>query len=99
MARSPSPLILGLETSCDDTGVALLRGKTVLAHLVSSQFQLHKGYRGIHPILAARAHEQNLPLLLQHALETAQLRPSEIDAIAVTAGPGNLSYPEVLLRF
>jgi len=80
--------ILAIETSCDETAIALLeantRGYRVLANLVSSQIEIHKKYGGIVPEVAARKHVETMPILLKDAL-TGQKKP---DVIAVTAGPG-----------
>ena len=81
-------LILGVETSCDDTGVAVVAdGSRVLANLVSSQIE-HAAYGGVVPEIAARKHLENLPWLLPRALELADIELAEIEAIAVTRGPG-----------
>lgn len=81
-------LVLGIETSCDDTSVALLEDGAVLANEVASQFKVHEAYGGVVPELAARAHLENLPWVLDNALEKAGKTLSQIDLIAVTAGPG-----------
>jgi len=83
-------LILSIETSCDDTGVALLdiRGGKIkiAADFVSSQNDIHAPYGGVVPNLAVRAHYKNLPILLESVLK--KINPSKIDLIAVTNGPG-----------
>ncbi len=86
-------LILGIETSCDETAVALARahadGKCeVVASLVSSQTRLHEPLGGIVPDLAARAHVRNLPVLVAELKKQTQLEWSDLGAIAATAGPG-----------
>ena len=82
-------LILGIETSCDDTGVALARdGNPVLANLVSSQVEIHRPYGGVVPEIASRAHIENLPPLVGQALEQARVQMGEVDAVAVTSTPG-----------
>lgn len=90
-------IILAIETSCDDTAVALIKasGKKlpkfeVLSNIVSSQVKIHAKYGGVYPTLAKREHQKNLPLVLQRTLKEAQFasRPSKIDLIAVTMGPG-----------
>ena len=84
-------LTLGIETSCDDTGLALLEGsRNVLAEVLSSQTEIHAPYGGVVPEVASRMHEEKfLPLLIK-LLESAQIKdPSkEIDLIAITVGPG-----------
>ena len=82
------PLILGLESSCDDTAAALLRGREILASVVEGQSALHADFGGVVPEIAARAHAERLDLCVERALEQAGVPLSEVDAIAVTAGPG-----------
>ncbi|MGE0827143.1 MAG: tRNA (adenosine(37)-N6)-threonylcarbamoyltransferase complex transferase subunit TsaD [Candidatus Binatia bacterium] len=90
MSFSPwkEPCILGVETSCDDTAAAILRGKNILANVVSSQDQVHSHYGGIVPELASRHHMENILPIIDSALSQAQVRLSELDGIAVTCGPG-----------
>ena len=84
--------ILGIESSCDDTAAAVVRGKaadgTVLSSIVVGQEELHAAYGGVVPEIAARAHAEQLDIAVETALETAQMTLADIDAIAVTAGPG-----------
>ncbi len=84
--------ILGLESSCDDTGAAILRGAegqaAILANVVASQTDLHAAFGGVVPEIAARAHAEKLDLMVEQALEEAGVALAEIDAVAVTAGPG-----------
>jgi N6-L-threonylcarbamoyladenine synthase len=81
--------VLGIETSCDETAVAVVEdGRVVLSNLISSQFDLHARYGGVVPEVAARAHVQALSPLLEQALERAGCRMADIDAVAVTVGPG-----------
>src|SRR5579884_1050236 len=84
-------VILGIETSCDETAAALVRaGEQVLSNVVSSQFAVHKPYGGVVPELASREHLRNIVPVVQAALEGAGVTPdySGVDAIAVTQGPG-----------
>ncbi|MCD8545954.1 tRNA (adenosine(37)-N6)-threonylcarbamoyltransferase complex transferase subunit TsaD [Candidatus Woesebacteria bacterium] len=81
-------IFLGIDTSCDDTSIAVLRDRQVLANIISSQDDTHKEYGGVVPILAKREHEKNFPIVLDNALHTAGVTPAEIDHIAVTIGPG-----------
>jgi N6-L-threonylcarbamoyladenine synthase len=82
-------IVLGLETSCDETGVALLDSESgVLAHALHSQVEMHRDYGGVVPELASRDHIRRLPSLVQRSLAEAKLRLPQVDAIAVTAGPG-----------
>ena len=81
--------ILAIETSCDETAVAVLRGRSeLLASEVASQIDLHKLYGGVVPEAASRQHLRELPLLLEHTLKTAGVKLAEVDAFAATAGPG-----------
>ncbi len=82
------PLVLGIETSCDETGVGIVRGNTLLANIVASSMDEHARYGGVVPEVAARAHLEALPSVLTEALETAGVTFADLDAIAVTTGPG-----------
>ncbi len=82
-------LILAIETSCDDTSVAILCDKVILANVVSSQLD-HSQYGGVVPELASRKHLVNLQIVLEQALYQAQISLIDIDAIAFTQGPGLL---------
>jgi N6-L-threonylcarbamoyladenine synthase len=82
-------LTLGIETSCDETSVAVVAdGRHVLSNVIHSQVELHKEFGGVVPELAARDHLERLPHLLDLALEQAGAKPSDLDLIAVTRGPG-----------
>lgn len=84
-----APLVLGIESSCDETAAALVRGDgMVIADVVSSQVALHAPYGGVVPELAARAHVQNIVPVLQGAFAQAGIALCDVDAIAVTHGPG-----------
>lgn len=83
-----SPLILGLESSCDDTAAALTRGQTVLSSVVMGQNSLHAAYGGVVPEIAARAHAERLDIAVKQALQEADVTLRDVDAIAVTSGPG-----------
>jgi N6-L-threonylcarbamoyladenine synthase len=82
------PLILGIESSCDETGVGIVRGNELLANEVASSVQLHARYGGVVPELASRAHLEAMVPTLQRACARADVDLSELDGIAVTAGPG-----------
>lgn len=83
------PLILAVDTSCDETSVAILKGRRVLANIVSSQTELHKKWGGVVPHVSRRAHEENLPKAYAEALKKAGVdSPGQFDAVAVTKGPG-----------
>jgi N6-L-threonylcarbamoyladenine synthase len=81
------PVILAIETSCDETAVAILRGTELLASEVASQTE-HEAYGGVVPEVASRNHLVHAPRLLEHALGTTGVALDEIDAFAATSGPG-----------
>ena len=85
-------IILGVETSCDETAIAIIEVKDnkiqVLSNVVSSQVKLHAKYGGVVPNLAAREHEKNLPRVFTLALKKSKLKITDIDLMAVTRGPG-----------
>jgi len=86
-------LVLGIETSCDDTGIAVVSDvRGVISQRVSSQYDVHRSYQGVVPHLARRAHLQNIEILLKEVMEGGQASSSfdfsELSAIAVTVGPG-----------
>ncbi|MCX7653484.1 MAG: tRNA (adenosine(37)-N6)-threonylcarbamoyltransferase complex transferase subunit TsaD [Fervidobacterium sp.] len=81
-------LVLGIETSCDETSIALVEDNKVLSNLVYSQIQTHKKFGGVVPEIAAREHLKKLPLLFLQLLNEAEVDLSKIDGIAVTQGPG-----------
>jgi N6-L-threonylcarbamoyladenine synthase len=80
--------VLGIETSCDETGVAIVEDGRVLANMIASQVDLHARFGGVVPEVASRAHVDALNPLLGEALEAAGCRFSDLDGIAVTVGPG-----------
>ncbi|HMJ40332.1 MAG TPA: tRNA (adenosine(37)-N6)-threonylcarbamoyltransferase complex transferase subunit TsaD [Verrucomicrobiae bacterium] len=89
MAALPLALTLGIETSCDETSVAVVKdGRRVLSNVIHSQVDLHKDFGGVVPELAARDHLERLPQLLDLALEQAGTKPADLGLIAVTRGPG-----------
>ena len=96
MATAPNPrdlVVLGIETSCDETAAALVRreasGKgVILANVVRSQLALHAAFGGVVPEIAARAHVELLDVLIAEALTEARLGLDKIDGVAATAGPG-----------
>jgi N6-L-threonylcarbamoyladenine synthase len=92
--------ILAIETSCDDTGAAvLLDGRKILSNVVSSQVSIHQKYGGVVPELASRRHIESIVPIVTEALETAKLTLGEIDGIAVTQGPGLVGSLLVGLSF
>ena len=83
-----APLVLGIETSCDETGIGIVRGTTLLANVIASSMQEHARYGGVVPEVAARAHLEALTPTLREALDRAGVVLGDIDAVAVTSGPG-----------
>ena len=81
-------LVLGIETSCDETGVGIVRGSELLADEVASSMDQHARFGGVVPEVASRAHLEAMVPVLEGAFATAGVKPSDIDAVAVTAGPG-----------
>ena len=82
-------LILGIESSCDETAAAVVRsGSAVLSNVVATQMQMHALYGGVVPELASREHLRNIVPVVREALREAAVAPDDLDAIAVTAGPG-----------
>jgi tRNA N6-adenosine threonylcarbamoyltransferase len=82
------PLVLGIETSCDETGIGIVRGHTLLADAVASSVDLHSRFGGVVPEVASRAHLEAMIPTVHRALSDAGVSLSDVDAIAVTAGPG-----------
>jgi N6-L-threonylcarbamoyladenine synthase len=81
-------LILGIDTSCDDTGVGVARDGTVIANVVASQAALHERWGGVVPETASREHLEVIGKVVDEALATAGLEPGDLDAVAATFGPG-----------
>jgi len=83
------PIVLGIESSCDETAAALVDGdRRILAQRIASQDEAHRPYGGVVPEIAARAHAEKLAPLIAAVLDEAEMTLSEVDAIAATAGPG-----------
>ncbi|MEO1289785.1 MAG: tRNA (adenosine(37)-N6)-threonylcarbamoyltransferase complex transferase subunit TsaD, partial [Chloroflexota bacterium] len=81
--------ILGIETSCDETAAAIVRdGRTMLSNVVASQIDLHAEYGGVFPEVASRAHAESIGAVVEQSMEDAGIDYEQIDAIAVTRGPG-----------
>ena len=81
-------LVLGIETSCDETAVGIVRERTLLANVISSSVNEHARFGGVVPEIASRAHLEAMPHVIKRALNEAKVTLNDIDAIAVTAGPG-----------
>ena len=98
------PIILGIESSCDETAVAVIRENEgnipeILSNVVSSQVDVHKEFGGVVPELAARSHVEKIDLIAKKAMEQSGVKLEDIDAIAVTAGPGLVVCLSVGLSF
>ena len=87
--KKKSIIILGIESSCDDTSAAIIKDTTILSNVVAGQ-EIHKQYGGVVPELASRAHQQNIIPVVDAAIKNAGINSDEIDAIAFTKGPGLL---------
>ena len=85
---SSEPLVLGIETSCDETGVGIVRGSTLLVDAVASSVEEHARFGGVVPEVASRAHLEAMVPTIERACAEAGVRLNDIDALAVTAGPG-----------
>ncbi len=82
-------IILGIETSCDETAVAIVKnGTNILSNVVASQIESHKRFGGVVPEIASRHHVEQMTVVLEEAFNQAEVDWEEIDAIAVTEGPG-----------
>jgi N6-L-threonylcarbamoyladenine synthase len=85
---SDEPLVLGVETSCDETGVGIVRGETLLVDAVASSVEEHARFGGVVPEVASRAHLEAMAPTIERACRQAGVRLDDVDAIAVTSGPG-----------
>jgi N6-L-threonylcarbamoyladenine synthase len=85
--RQKDIIILGIESSCDDTSAAVLKNNTILSNLIARQ-DIHEQYGGVVPELASRAHQQNIIPVVDAALKKAGIRKEDVDAVAFTRGPG-----------
>ena len=97
-------IILGIESSCDETAVAIIKEKLngapeILSNIVSSQIEEHKEFGGVVPELAARSHIEKIDLISKKAIEESKIKIEEIDAVAATAGPGLIVCLSVGLNF
>ncbi|MFD4959499.1 tRNA (adenosine(37)-N6)-threonylcarbamoyltransferase complex transferase subunit TsaD [Microbacterium sp. NPDC058389] len=82
------PLVLGIETSCDETGIGIVRGRTLLSNTIASSMDEHARYGGVVPEVAARAHLEALQPSIEAALAESGVALTDLDAVAVTSGPG-----------
>ncbi len=81
-------LVLGIETSCDETAVGIVNDRKLLANVISSSVDQHARFGGVVPEVASRAHLEAMQQVIKQALKDAKVSIKDIDAIAVTAGPG-----------
>ncbi|MEO7071031.1 MAG: tRNA (adenosine(37)-N6)-threonylcarbamoyltransferase complex transferase subunit TsaD [Nostocoides sp.] len=88
MSASSEPLVLGIETSCDETGVGIVRGETLLVDAIASSVDEHARFGGVVPEIASRAHLEAMVPTIERACREAGVRLADLDAVAVTAGPG-----------
>jgi len=94
----PNKVIIGIESSCDDTSAAVLRGQTLLSNVIASQ-KVHEQYGGVVPELASRAHLQNVVPVISEAIRQAGISRKDLDVIAYTRGPGLLGSLLVGVNF
>ncbi|MDY4848742.1 MAG: tRNA (adenosine(37)-N6)-threonylcarbamoyltransferase complex transferase subunit TsaD [Bacilli bacterium] len=90
--------ILAIESSCDETSVAIIDNGKLLSNVVSTQIEVHQKYGGVMPEIASRLHAENIGVVLKEALEQAHLNVKDMDAIAVTRGPGLIGALHVGLQ-
>ena len=83
-----TPLVLGIETSCDETGIALVKGRTLLSDAVASSVDEQARFGGVVPEVASRAHLEAFDATLDRAIAEAGVSLHDVDAVAVTSGPG-----------
>ena len=82
------PIVLGIETSCDETAIGIVQGRTLLANVIASSVEEHARFGGVVPEIASRAHLEAMMPSIEKALTDSKLTLADIDAVAVTAGPG-----------
>ena len=93
------PLILAIDTSCDETAAAITQGQMILSNVVASQAQLHQKYGGVFPTVAKQAHQANIEPTVEEALKRAGKTWKDIDAVAVTRGPGLAPALEIGIEY
>ena len=101
---SKKPLILGIETSCDETAASIVTeneqgNPIVLSNIISSQVEVHREFGGVVPELAARSHIEKIDWIVKKAIEKSEIKTSDIDAVASTAGPGLIVCLSIGLSF
>ena len=96
--RTSMALILAIESSCDETAVAVIRDGKLLSNVVSTQIEVHRKYGGVMPEIASRLHAENIGVVLKEAVEQAHICLEDVDAFAVTRGPGLIGALHVGLQ-
>ena len=101
---SKKPIILGIESSCDETAASIITESEqglpiILSNIVSSQVEVHKEFGGVVPELAARSHIEKIDLITKKAIEVSGVKLKDIDAVAATAGPGLVVCLSIGLNF
>ena len=91
-------LILAIESSCDETAASVIRNGELLSNIVSTQIDVHRKYGGVMPEIASRLHAENISIVIKEAMETAKVKFEELDAVAVTRGPGLIGALHVGLQ-
>ena len=91
-------LILAIESSCDETSVAIIKDGKLLSNVVSTQIEVHRKYGGVMPEIASRLHAENIGVVLKEALEQTNVKLEDVDAFAVTRGPGLIGALHVGLQ-
>ena len=91
-------LILAIESSCDETSVAIIKDGNLLSNVVSTQIEVHRKYGGVMPEIASRLHAENIGVVLKEAIEKANIKLEDVDAFTVTRGPGLIGALHVGLQ-
>lgn len=91
-------LILAIESSCDETAIAVINNGKLLSNVVSTQIEVHQKYGGVMPEIASRLHAENISIVLKEAIEKANIKLEDVDAFAVTRGPGLIGALHVGLQ-
>ncbi|MHA1550049.1 MAG: tRNA (adenosine(37)-N6)-threonylcarbamoyltransferase complex transferase subunit TsaD, partial [Alphaproteobacteria bacterium] len=91
--------ILGIESSCDETAIAIIDDNAILSHALFTQIDIHQVYGGVVPEIAARSHIEKIDVILKEALNNASLELKDIDVIAAVQGPGLIGGVNVGLTF
>ena len=90
--------ILAIESSCDETAASVICDGQLLSNIVSTQIDVHRKYGGVMPEIASRLHAENISIVIKEAMETAKINFEDLDAVAVTRGPGLIGALHVGLQ-